>query len=315
MPSYTWYDKLTDYRFFGGLYRASLLGLFNRLSVDVGGYASKQISFLSSQVDIPVIETTGDASARLEVELSRLFSVFGSGEVQRLRFAATGSQPLDVTVYNRTDGAARGGVRYRISAVWDVSAAFEKTGAEFVETPELRDNQSTAYLLGVHYDRPSFYINLVGGYRQGRPDNGSTFPSFSAATGSCFVSYFWTRSLELQAYARRSITFGTFVENPYYLQTRGGGGLNVQVFSGLLLRGFGEFGPDEYPVPTLVGQQEVKRKDQVTTVGGGFSWLLFRKTVLTAIASHNDHSSNVPGVSRSVFRLVMGLNFEGELSR
>ena len=318
MPSYTWYDKLASRRFFGGLYGAGLLGFFNRMSVEVDGYGSKGLTLLNSQNETEVVQTARDGSARLEVELSRLFSFFAGAEARRLRFDIAGSQPvglLDVAVYDRTDGAARGGVRYRISPVWDLSAAVEETRTEFVETSGQRDNRSTAYLLGIHYDRPKFFVNLYGGYRQARAYNGSTFPSFSTGTGSCFISYFWTRTVELQVYGRRGLTYGNFVENPYYLQTRYGGGLNVQVLPRLLLRGYGEFGPDDYPVATAIAGGEVRRRDQGTTVGGGFSLLVFRKAVLTALASRNTYSSNIPGVGRSVFRLATGVNFQGELSR
>jgi hypothetical protein len=42
-PEYTWYEKLVERRNFGGAYSASLLGLFNRMTLEGGGGTRQQV--------------------------------------------------------------------------------------------------------------------------------------------------------------------------------------------------------------------------------------------------------------------------------
>jgi len=175
-PAYTWYKDLADRRTFQGIYRTSLLGFFNRASLEVGGYNTKSFGYLSAETPTQVIQTVLDGTAKLEVDIASNFSLYGNFEVARLRFGLAGGDPtvLDVSAFQRQEAAARGGIRYRISPAWDVSAGYEKTQTEFVFVPEARDNQSDAYLLGIHYNRPRFFLSLSGGYREGKPYNGSS---------------------------------------------------------------------------------------------------------------------------------------------
>jgi len=170
--------------------------------------------------------------------------------------------------------------------------------------------------MGIHYVRPRLFVNLSGGYRKGRPFNGSTFPEYQAATGSYFVSYFLLRSLEVQAFGRRGISYGSLFPIPtYFIETRNGGGVNLQVHPRLLLRGYGEYGTNDYPASELLGAVFVKRRDKASTVGGGFSALIYRKTVLTGLVNQSKYDSLIPGLTRTVVRFTTSLSFEGELAR
>src|SRR5262249_37849737 len=168
----------------------------------------------------------------------------------------------------------------------------------FVETPEIRDNQSTAYLAGFHYDRPRFFLNLSVGYRQGKAFNGSAFPDYSGVTGSYFASFFATAWLEIQPYGHRSIVYGLAANAPYFFDTRNGGAVNFRVHRRVVLRGYGETGTNDYAFP-LVGPGP-QRLDHVTEYGGGISILISKKLVISAIASRVEYRSNIPGQDRNV---------------
>ncbi len=280
------------------------------MSVEAGAYATKRFEFPSLFILTRVVQDIRDGSVSLEVEASRALSLFAKAEGQRVHFSRAGEAAfgLDVARFDRTDGAVRGGMRYRISPAWDISAAVEGTRTEFVTFPEKRDNQSVAYLLGVHYDRPRFFVNLSGGYRKIRPYKNSTFQPSSKPTGSYFASYFLTPDVELQVYGGRRVVYGLGSEStPYFFEMRNGGGLNIQVHPHLLLRGYGDYGKNESPF--------FSQTDKITSVGGGFSALLFRQAVFTALATRTIFTSNTPNSRRSIFRFTTGLTFEGELSR
>ena len=190
-----------------------------------------------------------------------------------------------------------------------------------MQSPETRNNKSRAYLLGVHYERPSFYVAISGGYREGKPRDRSSFPEYATPTGSFFVSYFPIRWLELQTYGRRVVAYSISAVVPYYFENQIGGGVNFQPIERLLLRGYATTGPNQYPKPELVGGTPVKRRDERTLYGGGLSVILDRSAVmgqpivLTGLVTRFDTKSNISADDRSVTRFTVALSFSGELSR
>ncbi|MGH9365904.1 MAG: hypothetical protein ACRD1B_11680 [Thermoanaerobaculia bacterium] len=319
VPEYIWYAQLAQGRTLGGRYSASVLGFFNRMSVEAAGLASKTTSVLSSESETRVIDHLQSGSGQIEIDLLRRLSVFAGGGVQRHRYAQSPPGPPDVInakELDRTDSTARAGIRYHFVSYFDISAGVEGIRTQFVLTPQERDNRSTAYLLGLHYGRPRLFINLSGGYRTGQGYNGSAFPRYSTATGSYFVSYSLTAPIELQAYGNRGPVYALYPDNPYYLETRNGGGLNIKIVRQVQLRGYGEYGTNSYPGPVPVaGGGSVNRLDHATTVGGGLSVLLARDVALTALVTRTTYSSNISGLGRSVVRFTTGLSLEGALTR
>lgn len=317
-PQYTWYDQLKERDQFGGLYDASLLGFFNRVSAEATGSYAETYSQYSTEVDSRVFQTSERGTAKLELDISPRWSVFGKGEGQRVRYQQIEGPPLQdigVRLNDRTDTGARGGLRYHVSPVWNVAAVVEGTWADFVITPELRNNRSTAYLASVQYDRPLFYVNLTGGYREGQADSGMYFPDYATGVGSFFLSWFPIRWLEVQGNGHRRVSYSITVFNPYYFEDRIGGRLNVQVVPRVLLSGYGEVGPNEYPRAQPVDGTLVKRRDQSSLYGGSLSVLLVRQLVLSSGVTRSVYDSNIPGDSRAYTRFTATLSFSGELQR
>jgi hypothetical protein len=324
LPQYIWYRELADRRTLGGVYSAALLGFFNRMSLRVGGYGSRTFGFVSTETETQVIEDAQDGSANLEIEMTRKFSAYAGGEFRRARLHPGGPVPslfVDVHQLDRDEGVVRGGLRYRITPDLDVTAGVEESQAKFVETPEQRNNRSTAYLLGLHFNRPRFYVNLNGGHREGRPYQGSIFPAYNANTYSYFLSYFLTRKLELQGFGNRGVSYGSILTgdiaegNLYYVETRNGGGLNLQLHPRILIRGQAEYGTNAFPFPVSVGGELRSRTDKLTIYGGGFSVRVYRKVVFTASVDHFHYDSPFPNLTRTVIRYTTGLTFEGDLAR
>jgi len=315
MPEYDWYAHHVESRIFGGRYRGSWLGFFNRLSADLSGGYLKTVSRLSSENETFFTYKVLDGSASVEVNLSRQLSLFGVGTGHRLRHSSEGAVGITVKQLDRDDVAARAGLRYRWTSFFYVAAEVEGTQATFVESSE-RDNRTTGYLLGIYYNRERFFLNINGGYRLGRPYNVSSFKAFSTGTGSYFVSYFLVQRLEVQAYGHRGVQYSQFSTNAYFLETRNGGGVSVGIGYRLRLRGYGEYGTNDYPIVTSTGGAEAtKRRDRFTTVGGGLSALLFRSASITALVSRTHVSSNIRGLDRSILRFTTNLSFEGKFTR
>jgi hypothetical protein len=104
-------------------------------------------------------------------------------------------------------------------------------------------------------------------------------------------------------------------ENPYYFENRIGGAINLEVLGRVLLRGYGETGPNQYPVGQVNDGVVTHRRDQVTTFGGGASMIVVNPVVLTALVTRNEYNSNFPGGDRTITRFTINISFSGEFVR
>jgi hypothetical protein len=283
------------------------------MTLQLSGSGSQDFALYSAELLARVLTKSADGLAAVDVLVSQGIAVFGKGEIRKVQYDSQGQLPIfDVALNNRTDSAVRGGVRFRLTRESNVSVAVEQTWSDFVESPETRNNESRAYLLGANYQRPKFFVALSGGYREGKPRDGSSFPEYSTPTGSFFVSYFPIRWLELQAYGRRVVSYSISEVVPYYFENQFGGGMNFQPFARLLLRGYAQGGPNQYPDKT---------RSQRTLYGGGLSAIVTNETVLgqpavlTGLVTRIDTKSANSFLDRSVTRFTIGVSFSGEFSR
>jgi hypothetical protein len=313
LPQYTWYDKVTDRRTFGGIANASLFGFFNHMTVQLTGYGAKDFGVYSTEFVSRVLSTTVGGNGAVEVQITPALSVFGRGEAQRIRYDNAG-QVVDVTINDRTETAARGGVRYRISEDWSVSSAYEQTWSDFDKVPQQRNNQSRAYLLGVQFGRPRFFVNVSGGYREGRPMDDSAFPPYSTPTGTFFASFYATRWLEIQAYGKRGVVYSIESSDPYFITNQIGGGLNIQPLDRVLVKGFATTGPNQYP---LVPGETTERRDERTIFGGGVSVRVTERGVVTGLVTRDETktTSSSTLVNPAVTRFTLTVSLSGELVR
>ena len=312
LPEYTWYQKLTDRRNLGGNYGGSVIGLFNRMSLEAGADTFRGSTILNSEQESKVPGTRTHLFGRAELEILQRLSVYGSAESQRQRYSPVRddqSEASPIRQLERNETAARGGVRYRFASYLDFSLGVEHTNTRFLAGGE-RDNRSDAVILGVHYDRPRSFINLSVGSRTGKADHPGVFPDYSTTTGSYYASHDLSAPVAFDVYGHRGIGYSLTTTNAYYLETRNGAGVTVAVGRRLALRGFGEGGSNVYPLPILVGSS-VKRTDNALTAGGGVAIRIYRKVALDLLASNSRYTSNIAGNGRSIFRLTTGLSFTG----
>jgi hypothetical protein len=318
-PRYTWYASLSDRDHWGGTFDGAILGFFNRLSFQVKGSDTQFYELYSSELPSFVFANTVTGTGNVELALTRFLSIFGSGGYEQVRYTQYSGPPLQdlqVKLNNSDNTEALGGVRYKISENWNVSAAYEQTWSDFQFESDLRDNTSTAYLGSVHYSSPRLFVSATGGYREGLSFNGSLFPEYQTGVGSFFLSFFPLRWLELQGYGHRKVAYSVDVIQPYFFDNKVGGGANIEFFDRVLLRGYVEDGPNEYPVPIPVeGEGLVQRVDHVKYYGGGVSVKLPAHIVFTGLVTRQVYTSTDPSQNRNFNRFTAFLNFNGEYSR
>ncbi len=308
VPEYIWYDKLADRRQWGGNFGGVLNAFVGRAAFEGGYEKTLTPQYANTEELIQVLGDTDRASGRLEIPLPGAFSLFGSAIYQTINYRPLGQDvPEDLNPFadlNRKELAARGGLRYRINSSFDVGAGVEGTRTEFDQDPQSGDNESTAYLGAIYYNRPRLFVSFRGGYRIGKPINGSTFPEFSTFTGSGYLSYELLRRLELNLYGSRGVQYGQYFDNPYYFGSLGGARLIFKVGYRLSIRVYGELGENVYPVAVQAPVGLVKRVDDTTTYGGGIDLFLFKGLSVTATAYNTEYDSNLPEFDRSVFRFL-----------
>lgn len=317
LPEYSWYQEVTELRNFGGTYDASLLGFFNRLTLEASAGTADTQDVVNSELFTLAQQQVDSASLRAEVDILRRLSLFGGADLRDRSFEDPVNEVtgLEIARLGREERAVRGGIRYRFRSWFDVSAMVEETSTEFVLDPHLRDNESEALLLGIHYDRPKFFVNLTAGERDGRPANGSSFPAYSEWTGSYFAQYSLTAPVDVEVFGNRDVVYGLFVDNPYFLETRQGVGLRVELGRRLAVRVWGEEGQNDYPVLVSTTGGARERSDDVQTLGASLSIPVWRDLALTIAGTESDYDSSIGGFDRSIVRFTTTLNLRTDVFR
>ena len=314
-PSYIWYAHEADRRALGGRVGASLLAFFNHLTLIGSGYATRSDSVVSTEVLAVQREDVRGARGDLDLALLRRLSIVGNGEWQRLRYSAGGAtDPIsDYSVNDRTDAAARAGLRYRFSDAVDVSLGVEGTWTDFEKLAAARDNASRAAIVGFHVQKPLLVVNFSGAYRRGEARNGSTFPGYEEPTGSGYVSVTVVRPLDVELTGRRRISYSLGSLQPYFLETRWGAGLRLRIGSLATLHGTAEQGRNRYTVgdrPDPSG-----RVDDATILGGSIEVVLSRDVSLGASWTHTRYDSNVDEFDRRYNQFGVGLRIGRDFLR
>ncbi|MGH9444112.1 MAG: outer membrane beta-barrel protein [Thermoanaerobaculia bacterium] len=309
LPSYIWYARTPEARKLGWTANNALLLLFNRLTVQLTGNSTRASTTLNSETDRRVLQSTTAGGANFELGLTGHILLVGGASASRYRFE--NNPPLSPGVLpppqqlDRTEEAAQGGVRYRFSNYFSLDAQVEKTRATFVNTPSFGDSETTGYLLGIGLDGPILTVHLSGGYREGTPYQGSGFPPYKTGTGSFAVGWKARPSLGFQVYGHRETQYSLFA--PYYFENMGGASVSVGLGDRVSLRGFGELGTNQYPDAPEFPE---RRRDRVTTYGGGVSFEIIRRVSFALTGQETSYRSNISGFSRNILLISGGFTLQ-----
>ena len=314
-PAYIWYAHEVGRRAFGGQLAGAFLAFFNHLTFIGTGYATRSDSIVSTEVLSILREDVRGARGDLDLALLRRLSIVGNGEWQRHRYSGGGAaDPVsDYAVNDRTDTAARAGLRYRFLDGVDASIGVEGTWTDFERVPLERDNASRAAIVGLHAEKPGLIVNLSGAYRRGEARHGSTFPTYEEPTGSGYVSLTIVRPLDVELTGRRRISYSGGSTNPYYLETRYGAGVRVRLVSRVTLHGAAERGANRYTVGAR--PDAARRVDDATIFGGSLEIVLARHVMLGASWTRARYDSNIDEFDRRYNQFGVGLRIGRDFLR
>lgn len=317
LPEYTYYRELEQNRSTGGNYSASLLGLFNRMSVGATATRNERVQLVSSEVDRPASAATTGFDVHAELDVTGRITAFGSTVSREYSFDAVDTAGNPFPFYEqleREESATRVGARYELTDFLDFSVLNEQTQSEFVTNVRDRNSESNAIIVGVHYDRPRAYVNLSLGQRKGEgTEPGSAYPEFSELTGSYYTTYRFARPLELDIYGNRGVVPAIFSANPYFLEQRNGVGIRYRLGRRLILRNYVDIGSNDYPVAVFSDNTQVKRSDDVLAYGGSVAVRVWRNVAFVVDAVQTDYDSNIDVLDRDVLRVGTSIQFRGDL--
>ncbi|MEO6326668.1 MAG: hypothetical protein ABIQ65_18740 [Thermoanaerobaculia bacterium] len=312
-PSYYYALNATELRRFGWVNHASLFAFLGKVTIEATGGYERETVPLSSEDLQPVGLTSTRFAVTSELDLFAKISLVGEVAGFGRRYDTTGSTPTSATQISSLEGddlLLRGGLRYRLSSFLMLGGSYERSRFRYTSATN-RNNDETGYVVSAQYQRIRLALNGLVGIREFRASD-SSFPSYSGVTGAVLVSYQLLRPLTLQASWTRNLVGSTYLENPYFVETRYGAGFGLQLGRRIDLHGIFEIGTNRYPLVLNSGAvTPVARKDDVTVLKGDLSVRVFRAVRLVGGVSRSRYTSNIPGQDRSVLAFTTTLDFGG----
>jgi len=309
IPEYTWYKDLDYRRQFGYELGAGLLALFNRMSVEASGRTLDTVAPANSEDQTAIPQTTDSLVFNVDVEVMRRVFLFGALEAENTSYEPAPEDNLgtNYSLLNREETAQRVGLRYEFRPRFHVQLMYETTDSDFPDDPVFTKNSGEAILAGFTYDRDRFFVNAVGGNRTIEYP-GSGAPKFDEFTGSLFASWQFARRSQLQLSVLQRPQYSTYIENPYFLESREGARLVVPMGQRFVLYGAAEMGKNEYQAPVIVDGAPVERMDDVSNWEAGIGFRVLRSAVLTFSTKVEEYDSNISQFDRKVVTTGINLN-------
>ena len=218
---------------------------------------------------------------------------------------------------NSDDSEVRGGLRYKISEDWNVSALAEST---LVGLPvRVRAARQSEHRVS---RRRLFQPPQAVRQRHGRIPGGhvpqrlalSGIPDAASARSSSRTTRSAGSSSRATATARSQYSISAF--NPYYFDNKVGGGANIELFDHVLVRGYVEDGPNDLPgAPASRAASSSREWITSSTTAAAFRSSCPREIVLTGLVTRQIYVSNIPRENRDFTRFTAFLNFTGTYSR
>ncbi len=308
IPEYSWYNKLAERRQFGWDAGGAFLALFNRLQIEIAGSTNNTVQAVNSEELTPTGQQIDRLYANVEVDVLKRLGLFAGAETMSTDYDPfEPDDDLNLNLLDRDEDLARIGLRYKFRPDVNVYAMYERTSAEFPNDRVFSANDGEATLAGFLYDRDRFYLNIVGGQRTIEYDGVST-PKFDDFTGSGFATLRVYGRSELGLTFRATPVYSTFVENPYFYETRTGLKLSVPMGNRLVVLGGYETGRNEYQQPVDIGDGELAiRTDDVTTWEAGLG-IQLKSGIGVEVRYHlDDYGSSIDSFSREVARVQVSV--------
>lgn len=308
IPEYTWYYELEERRRGGWEAGGAFLALFNRMQIELAASTDRTVGAVNSEELTPTGQQIDSVRGNVEIDVLRRLSLIVGAESRSTDYDPfEGDDPANANLLDRDETLERAGLRYKFRPDISIYAMVERTDADFPNDPVFSRNEGEAILGGISYDRERFYLNAVAGQRTIEYE-GEGAPKFDDLTGSGFLALRVYGRSEVRLTFHASPVYTTFVENPYFYETRTGVEIAVPMGDQLVLLGGYEAGDNEYQQPVeLPDGSFVSRNDDVETWDLGLGFQLKGGVGLEVRYAVDNYDSTVDSFSREVARVEVSL--------
>ena len=306
-PSYSFFSEGDNRRQFNYSARGDMHLLLNHLYLDV--YASRADQLRAHVADINRLATTREDEAGVggEVKYSSRTSALFTVRLRDTSYPLDRFQPdpddahIPIEVLDREEQNARLALHHKTFPRTALFVAGERSNYDF---PNRRDYKSSRTYAGAgfNFDAGRTQVRLEGGSTRLAFDDQAQ-PDFQGFTGQFHLTRSngrWTTYLN----ADRDLGFSIFVNNPYFIATSAGVGVDHATTRRLTLHARSVHERDEYDQPVL-GQT---RTDTISFSSVGFTYGI-RRARLGADVGWYERDSTAFGDTDSGIRYVLRLSF------
>lgn len=314
LPEYVWWQKDEDARRLNLSYGLEVLGLFNRLTLDVAASRSEQQRLLTPEVTLPV--SARSDLARLDAELEAASTLFPFASAHWSRQEGLADERDDpringIALLDRDETLARAGVRWRPRAGWMIGLGAERTRVDFDRQELDSSNEGTAPILELVIDRRQFFLGADLAVRSLTSREGSRFADFHGVTGNLGLNLLPSSRLQAWVYANRNLVYSIAPEYPYLDDQRIGLSAGMGFGRLVFVRAYVETGSNDF----VAGLPEApRRRDDLTAVGGSVRFTLTSSLSLAVLATRIEFDSNLPGNDRSYTSGGLTIALRGNLT-
>lgn len=313
-PEAVWWRELDELRRENLNLGLGVFGFFNRLRVSADVERSETQRPLNLETEVPIDQRVDSAELAVELELRRRLFLFALAGTREFRFEAANVDQLSalaVSTLDRDVEIARGGVRFALTELFDLSLGVESSDAEFLVDPEGRSNSGSSPFASIALRGNRVDADLTVVNRELDFAEGSQLDSLEGRTGEGRVSFTLSDRSTVTGYGTRSLTYSAASSDSLFVTQRAGLSYSWQFGRRLHLRLFGEQGENDYSAD---GAQDVDRRDDFEAVGASLEVPLFRKLALVVGVTQFDLTSSLPGLDRSTTSVQTAIELTQELS-
>ncbi len=300
LPNYVYWQRLEERRRLNGFYGASLLGFFNRLTLEATVRRAEEQGVLTPEFEQRVHSRQDRIEGLAEVELTPSLFLFTSGsslETSALT-ADLGDDPRlpPFQEIDREERMLRGGVELRYRDRLRVAVGAERSEVDFLEPGHDRSNSGTSPLLEWGFTSPKLQVTGGLAFRSLEPEEGSEFVPFDETTGQVQATWTPRWRLSYSAYANRNLVYSLEEDVSHFNADRVGLAISAKLGKESFVSLFGETGVHDYSA----GSEVLTREDDFTAYGTRISLSLRERVRFNVGVSRSEIDSPIPGLSRSL---------------
>ncbi len=313
LPEYVWWQDLERNRRWNGRYGAGYYGHFNRFVLELVGDWEESQNFVTPEVLQQITSRRENQQGLVEVGLTRNLWLFTGISFSSYRNLVDqlDERVASLDVLDRDEDVFRTGLRWHVSDQLRIGAGVERVETEFRDPTNSLSNEGSSPFLDASYEGARLQVRLDAVLRSLDPDGiGSRFtPYQDELEGVLRINYQLRPRLQLAVYGERSPSYSAANDYAYFTRENTGVSLVFTFGSSSNLQLYIEEGRHDYTAK--LGRIGVAaRQDDTMSFGAVAQLELTDSLTLRLGATESEYDSNLPGLDRSVTRIITGISLK-----